>query len=259
MIVVAAVAGPVLIGIDPNSIDVTARMQSPSAEHLLGTDSLGRDLLARLLQGARVSLMICLAAVTLATLIGSLIGIVSGYIGGVVDLFAARLIDLFFAIPTLLVAIAVVAALGPSILTTIVAIATAYSPTYARVIRGAVVSVRDRPFVESSRVAGASTSRILRLDIVPAIRPVMIVQSTALVGAALIDEAALGFLGLGVQPPTSSWGSLLSASRDVLLFHPGLALIPGLAVVVTVIASNLIGEGIRAAGDPRLAQRGAEA
>jgi ABC-type dipeptide/oligopeptide/nickel transport system permease subunit len=258
---IAAVAllGPFLVTADPNTINAGARLQPPSAEHLLGTDSLGRDTLSRLVHGARVSLLICFAAVALATSVGTLTGVTSGYIGGRVDLVLARIIDLFFAVPSLLIAIAIVAAFGPSIATTVAAIGISYCPAYARVIRGAVVGVRDRTFVEASKVSGASPLRILRLDVLPTIRPVIVVQSTVLVGSALIDEAALGFLGLGVQPPTASWGSMLSASREVLLFHPALALLPGIAVVITVIATNLIGERISAAGDPRLAQQGSGA
>jgi ABC-type dipeptide/oligopeptide/nickel transport system permease subunit len=256
LVVLAAVIGPRLINVDPNAIDLRHQFAGPSPSHPLGTDSLGRDVLARLLNGARASLFICLAAVFVATILGHALGLAAGYAGGLVDLTLGRVIDLLFAIPSLLIAIAIAAALGPSISTVVIAIGVSYCPSYARIVRASVVGVRDRGYVEASRVTGAGWWRILRLDVLPGILPVSVVQSTTLVASALIDEAGLGFLGVGVQPPAASWGSMLADSRSVLLYSPFLALVPAIALVIAVLAVNLVGDGLAGARDPRLSIRG---
>jgi ABC-type dipeptide/oligopeptide/nickel transport system permease subunit len=255
VLVVIALGGPVLVRVDPNSIDVAARFSGPTAAHPLGTDDLGRDTLARLIYGSRMSLFIAVCAATLGTVIGQVVGLVSGFLGGWVDILVMRVVDLFFAIPTLLVAIGIVALFGASATTTILALGFAYAPFYARLIRGAVVGVRSRTYVDASRVLGSSGLRLLRADILPGVLPIALVQSTALLGYALVDEASLGFLGLGVQPPDASWGAMINAGRQFVFQAPWLTLIPGLAVIIAVFAINLTGDGLRDALDPRSSQR----
>lgn len=250
-----AVAGPFLVAGDPNRIDVANRFAGPSLGHPLGTDDLGRDTLSRLIHGARMSLMIALVATTLGTVFGHLIGLLSGFVGGWVDVIVMRIVDLFFAIPTLLVAIGIVALFGASATTTILALGIAYTPFYARLVRGSVVGVRSRPYVDASRVLGSRGLRLLRSDILPGVLPIALVQSTALLGYALVDEASLGFLGLGVQPPDASWGAMINAGRQFIFQAPWLTLIPGVAVLVAVFAINLVGDGLREAVDPRASQR----
>ena len=249
------ILGPLVIATDPNAIDVAHRFAAPSATHLLGTDDLGRDMLTRIVHGSRTSLLISFAAVTMGTILGHVIGLVSGYAGGRVDLIVMRIVDLFFAIPTLLVAIGIVALFGASVTTTILALGIAYTPLYARIVRAAVVNVRSRTYVEAARVLGARGARILWTDILPGVLPVALVQSTALLGYALVDEASLGFLGLGVQPPEASWGAMINSGRQFIYQAPWLALLPGAAVIIAVFAINLIGDGFRDAADPRSSQR----
>ena len=255
VLLVIALLGPMLVTLDPNAIDTSSRFAGPSAKHWLGTDDLGRDTLARLIHGSRMSLFIAVVSATLGTILGATIGLVSGFLGGWVDVVAMRVVDLFFAIPTLLVAIGIVALFGASATTTILALGIAYTPFYSRLVRGAVVGVRSRTYVDASRVLGSSGFRLLRADILPGVLPIALVQSTALLGYALVDEASLGFLGLGVQPPDASWGSMINAGRQFVFQAAWLTLIPGAAVLVAVFAINLTGDGLRDALDPRSSQR----
>lgn len=255
LLVGAAVLGPMLLPLDPNAIDVRARFAGPSAAHWLGTDDLGRDTFTRLVHGSRMSLVIAAMSAILGTVLGVTLGILTGFLGGWVDVAGMRIVDLFFAIPTLLVAIGIVALFGPSATTTILALGIAYTPLYARLVRGAVVGARSRTYVDASRVLGARGARLLRTDILPAILPIALVQTTALMGFALVDEASLGFLGLGVQPPDASWGQMINAGRQFIFQAPWLTLIPGLAVILAVFSINLIGDGMRDALDPRASLR----
>ena len=255
ILVLIALLGPIAIRTDPNQIDVAHRFSGPTSTHLLGTDELGRDTLTRLVFGSRMSLFIAAMAALLGTTIGLSIGLVSGFIAGWVDVVLMRIVDLFFAIPTLLVAIGIVALFGASATTTILALGIAYGPLYARLIRGAVFGLRSRPYVDASRVLGSAGLRLLRNDILPGVMPIALVQSTALLGYALLDEAALGFLGLGVQPPDASWGQMINGGRQFIFQAPWLTIIPGLVVIVAVFAINLTGDGLRDILDPRSSQR----
>ncbi|MFN8518632.1 MAG: ABC transporter permease [Chloroflexota bacterium] len=259
LLIGTAVLGPMLLPLDPNAIDIRARFAGPSAAHWLGTDDLGRDTFTRLVHGSRMSLLIAAVSAILGTVLGVTLGVVTGFLGGWVDVTGMRVVDLFFAIPTLLVAIGIVALFGPSATTTILALGIAYTPLYARLVRGAVVGARSRTYVDASRVLGARGMRLLRTDILPSILPIALVQTTALLGFALVDEASLGFLGLGVQPPDASWGQMINAGRQFIFQAPWLTLIPGLAVILAVFAINLIGDGMRDALDPRASQRVGEA
>lgn len=254
-LVLMAIFGPMLLPGDPNDIDVRARFAGPSWEHPLGTDDLGRDTFLRLVHGSRMTLLIAVFSALLGTILGVTLGVLTGYLGGIADMIGMRFVDLFFAIPTLLVAIGIVALFGPSATTTILALGIAYGPFYARLVRGSVVGVRSRTYVDASRVLGSRGWRLLRTDILPAILPIALVQSTALLGFALVDEASLGFLGLGVQPPDASWGSMINAGRQFIFQAPWLTLIPGFAVIVAVFAVNLIADGLRDRFDPRASLR----
>lgn len=255
LLVGTAVLGPMLLPLDPNAIDVRARFAGPSTAHWLGTDDLGRDTFTRLVHGSRMSLFIAALSAILGTVLGVTLGVVTGFLGGWVDVTGMRVVDLFFAIPTLLVAIGIVALFGPSATTTILALGIAYTPLYARLVRGVLVGVRSRTYVDASRVLGARGFRLLRTDILPSILPIALVQTTALLGFALVDEASLGFLGLGVQPPDASWGQMINAGRQFIFQAPWLTIIPGIAVILAVFAINLIGDGMRDALDPRASQR----
>jgi ABC-type dipeptide/oligopeptide/nickel transport system permease subunit len=250
-----AALGPVLLSGDPNAIDVSNRFAGPSLAHLLGTDDLGRDTALRLVHGSRMSLVIAALSALMGTALGITFGVLTGFLGGVVDSLGMRIVDLLFAIPTLLVAIGIVALFGPSATTTILALGIAYTPFYTRLVRGAVVGVRSRPYVDASRVLGSSGFRLLRTDILPAIVPIVLVQTTALLGFALVDEASLGFLGLGVQPPDASWGAMINAGRQFIIQAPWLTLLPGLVVITAVFAINLVGDGLRDHLDPRTSLR----
>ncbi|MEO3857283.1 ABC transporter permease [Acrocarpospora sp. B8E8] len=245
LVLLTIAIGPWLIGKDPYAIDVGNRFAGPSAAHWLGTDELGRDVASRIAHGARATALIALGAVALATAVAIPLGVLTGFLGGWVDLVVTRVVDLFFAIPSLLVAIGVVGLFGPSLTTTILALGLSYWPFYTRLIRAAVVGIRSRPYVDAARVLGASRLRVIRTDILTGLVPLVLVQTTVLLGFAILDEAALGFLGLGVQPPQASWGSRLAESREFILAHPELALVAGVPIVLAVFAMNLLSDSLR--------------
>ena len=239
---VLAVLAPWVAPRDPDVID-TARRLSPilTAGHPLGTDEFGRDLLSRLLFGARISLVVGLTATALAALVGSLCGLLAGFIGRWVDQLIMRSIDTLLAFPYFLLAVAIIAALGPGLVNGMVAVAVVNIPFYGRIVRATVLSVKQTDYVESARALGISE---LRLPLIVAI--------TLNVGGMITALAGLSFLGLGVQPPTSDWGSMLSASRQYLNVAPHVAALPGMAIFLTVLGFNLLGDGLRDALDPRL-------
>jgi peptide/nickel transport system permease protein len=256
VIAVTVVLGPVVMTRDPNAIEVANRFAAVTGRNPLGTDQLGRDTLTRLIYGGRTSLVIAILSASLGTLLALILGLISGFSGGWIDVVVMRVVDLFFAIPTILLAIGIVALFGASAQTVIVALGIAYAPFYSRLVRGAVVSVRSRAYVDASRVLGSKGFRLLRADILPGVLPIAIVQSTVLLGYALVDEASLGFLGLGVQPPTASWGAMINDGRQFIFEDPWLTIIPGAAVIAAVLAINLASDGLRDAFDPRVSQRG---
>lgn len=247
--------GPIVVGGDPTSIDIRAAFAFPSSAHLLGTDELGRDTFTRLVHGSRQSLIIAVAATTLATTAGVVIGSTAGFLGGWVDVFVMRVVDVFHAIPSLLVAIGIVAMFGRTAPSIILALGIGYAPLFIRLVRGSVVDVRSRPYVDAARVLGASGLRLLVNEILPGVRPIVIMQATYILGHALVDEASLGFLGIGIQPPDASWGSMINSGRRLIFDAPWLTLIPGIAVVVAVFAFNLLGDSLRDVADPRTSQR----
>jgi peptide/nickel transport system permease protein len=243
---------PWLAPYDPNFIDIQQILQPPSAAHWMGTDSLGRDVLSRIIYGARISLKVGFVAVGLATLIGVVLGALAGYYGGWVDNLLMRLVDLMLCFPTFFLILAVIAVLEPSIWNIMVIIGLTSWMGVARLVRAEFLSLREREFIQAARALGARDGRIIFRHLLPnALAPVM-VSATLGVAGAILTESALSFLGLGVQPPTPSWGNILTAGKDNIEIAWWLSVFPGLAIIITVLAYNLLGEGIREAIDPRL-------
>ncbi|MCX5890098.1 MAG: ABC transporter permease [Deltaproteobacteria bacterium] len=247
-----ALLAPWLAPYDPNFIDLKQVLMPPSPAHLLGTDTLGRDVLSRVIFGARISLLVGFVAVGIATLIGVLVGALAGYYGGAMDALLMRLVDLMLCFPTLFLILAVIAVLGPSIWNIMVVIGVTGWMGVARLVRAEFLSLREREFVMAVRALGASDARLIWRHLLPnALTPVM-VSATLGVAGAILTESALSFLGLGVQPPTPSWGNILTMGKDNIEIAWWLSVFPGLAILVTVMSYNLLGEGIREAVDPRL-------
>ncbi len=248
----SALAAPFLAPYGPTDQVLTARLKPPSLAHLLGTDQLGRDIYSRLLFGARISLTVGLVVVTTAGIFGTLVGLVAGYAGGLMDEFLMRLTDVFFAFPPLILAMAIAGALGPSLNNAMIAIAVVTWPVYARLVRGQVLSLREREFVIAARSVGASPARILWRHLLPNTLAPILVQASFDMGGAILSAAGLSFIGFGAQPPTPEWGVMISEGRKFISGQPWLSLFPGLAILLTVAAFNLIGDGVRDVLDPRL-------
>ena len=251
LVVGGALAAPMLAPADPLAMG-PRRFALPSASALLGTDQFGRDLLSRLLFGARVSMIVSFSAVGLAACIGGAIGLVAGYFEGRADHWLMRGIDVLMAFPSLLLALAVVATFGASLGNLIAAITIAYVPIFSRVVRGTVLSVKQNEYVAASRALGAGDIRLMTRAILPNVLAPVIVQATFNLSTAIMIEAALSFLGLGVQPPAPSWGTMLSEARNFMELDPWLAIAPGSAITVAVLGFNLFGDGLRDLLDPRL-------
>ena len=233
------------------AVDVVNRLQPPSGEHWFGTDELGRDVLSRVVLGAAVSLRVGLVAVGIALVAGTTVGLLAGYLRGWVDDVLMRAMDVLFAFPAILMAIAVLAILGPGATNAMIAIGVVYTPIFARVTRAAVLTVREEVYVRASRSVGASDARILLRHVLPNAAPPIIVQTSISLAFAVLAEAALSFLGLGTQPPTPSWGRMLAEGRGFLELAWWMALFPGLAIVLVVLAFNLLGDSLRDVLDPR--------
>lgn len=251
MLVAGAASAPWLAPSSPTVGTLRDRTQPPSREHLLGTDQLGRDILSRILWGARLSLFLGIGATGLALIVGSAAGLVAGYEGGLLESLSMRAVDILLAFPLYLVALIVIAILGPSFTNTVFAVAIATTPTFARLARGETLALRDREYVDAARALGVPRTRILYRHILPnIISPLMVVASLA-VGNAILVEASLSFLGLGPSPPTPSWGLMINDGLQVLRSAFWVPLFPGLAITITVLGFNLLGDGIRDALDPR--------
>lgn len=230
------------------------RLKGPSAEHWLGTDEFGRDIFARLVHGARVSLKVGIIAVGISIILGGILGALAGFYGGKIDNIVMRVMDVFLAVPSILLAIAIVSALGPSILNLMVAISISSVPSYARIVRASVLSIRDQEFVEAARAIGANNARIIFRHIIPNSLAPVIVQGTLGVASAILSTAGLSFIGLGIQPPAPEWGSMLSGGRQYLRYAWWVTTFPGVAIMITILSLNLLGDGLRDALDPRLKQ-----
>lgn len=232
--------------------NVKNKLQGPSAEHIFGTDGFGRDILARIVYGARYSLIIGFSATIASLTIGSTIGCIAGYFGGKIDNILMRIMDMFIAIPSTLMAIAVVSALGPSLTNLIIAITIGDIPGYARIIRSAVLSIKDNEFVEASVAVGGSSFHIVMTHIFPNTLAALIVQATLGVGYAILTASGLSYLGLGISPPDPEWGAMLSEGQKHIRYSPHVVIFPGLAIVATVLSLNLLGDALRDAIDPTL-------
>jgi ABC-type dipeptide/oligopeptide/nickel transport system permease subunit len=251
-----AILGPVLLRNNPSSDyayqDLINSFAPPSAEHWLGTDYLGRDIFVRLVAGARYTLLIGFAAVAAGLALGVPLGALSGYIGGWFDLIVQRIVDIFLAFPSFLLALALVAALGPGIRNLVIAVALTSFPRFVRLLRASVLSVKQMPYVEAARALGIPSRRILFREVMPNSISPIIVQATLEMGHAILTASGLGFLGLGVKEPAPEWGGMLGASRDFLFSYPNLVTFPGVCIVIVVLALNLVGDGLRDVLDPRL-------
>lgn len=250
--IVAALAGPVLWPHDPATQELARRLEAPSLSHPLGLDELGRDILARLLRGARISLLVGLSVVSVSSTVGMLFGSIAGYFGGRVDDVISRVIDVLMAFPGILLAIALVAVLGPSLVNVVLALSIIGWVGYARLVRGQALRAREFEFVQAARASGAGAARIVLRHILPTAIPAVVVQATLGMAGAIIAEAALSFLGLGVQPPTPSWGTMLDAGRAHIFDAPHLTIFPGLAIATLVLGFNFLGDGLRDRVDPKM-------
>jgi peptide/nickel transport system permease protein len=251
----AAVFAPLISPADPLFMDFDALMQPPSAQHLTGTDSLGRDNLSRIIWGGRVSLQVGVLSMAIATVVGVSAGLAAGYYGRWVDTVIMRMVDAILAFPALLLAILMVAVLGPSLRNAMLAIAVAFIPSFARVTRANTLSIREKEYVEGARAIGASGVRIMLRTILPNTLSTVIVQVSLGMSYAILIEAGLSFLGLGIQPPTPSWGYMLATGREFITLAWWLTTFPGLAIFLTVLSWNFIGDGLREALDPRQHRR----
>ena len=249
--IAVAVAAPLVAPYDPLATDWRAVRKPPSALHLFGTDELGRDVLERLIWGARASLMAGLLSVSIAVGVSVPLGLVSGYLGGAVDGLLMRVIDAMLAIPFLILAIALAAFLGPNLTNAMIAIGVAQTPIFTRLTRGQVLAVKHEDYIEAARAVGNSYLRIMLRHILPNVLVPILVQATLAIAAAIIAEAALSFLGLGQQPPAPSWGSMLNTATHFISQAPWMAVWPGLAIFSLVLSFNLLGDGLRDALDPR--------
>jgi peptide/nickel transport system permease protein len=256
ILAVIALLAPLIAPANPLKQVLSTRLKPPSADHWLGTDQLGRDVLSRMIYGARISLLIGTVVVGLAASVGTFVGLVAGYVGGWLDEGLMRLTDVFLAFPALILAMAISGALGPSLTNAMIAIAVVSWPVYARLVRAQVLSLREREYVEAARGLGASAQRIVWQHILPNTLAPLLVQASFDMGGAILSAAGLSFIGFGTQPPTAEWGVMISEGRNYIATHSWLSLFPGLAILLTVAAFNLIGDGLRDALDPRL--RGTE-
>lgn len=231
--------------------DLEHMFETPSARHLLGTDEFGRDILSRLIYGARVSLQVGFIAVSIALLAGGTLGAAAGYYGGRIDNVIMRVMDVLLSIPQTLLAIAIAASLGPGLLNLMIAVGISATPRYARIVRSSVLSIRGMEFIEAAHAVGSSDFRIIMKHIIPNSMAPIIVQSTLGVASAILNAAGLSFIGLGIQPPNPEWGAMLSGGRQYIRDYPHLTLYPGLTIMITILALNFLGDGLRDALDPK--------
>jgi peptide/nickel transport system permease protein len=251
LFVVLALLAPFVAPYDPAAQSWTSVRKAPSALHLFGTDDLGRDVLSRIIHGARASLLAGVISVAIALAIGVPLGLLAGYVGGFIDALISRITDAMLAIPFLILAIALAAFLGPSLQNAMIAIGITTTPIFIRLTRAQVMAVKVEDYVEAARAVGNPAWRVALVHVLPNILPSLMVQASLSIAAAIIAEAALSFLGLGQQPPAPSWGSMLNAAQRFLVSAPWMAVWPGLAIFLTVVSFNLLGDGLRDALDPR--------
>jgi ABC-type dipeptide/oligopeptide/nickel transport system permease subunit len=252
LLALTATLAPWLAPHDPTRQSLIEKRARPGAKYVLGADEFGRDILSRVIYGSRVALLVGVLSVAIALGGGLVLGTTAGFVGGWLDALMMRAIDILLAFPYLLLALAIVAALGPGALNTTIAVGIWGVPAVTRIVRGSVLALRETEYVGAARALGAPATALLRRHILPNVLPGLIVYATLFMANAILLEAALSFLGLGVQPPTASWGLMVSTGRDVLLVAPHVATVPGVAIMVAVLGFNLVGDGLRDALDPRL-------
>lgn len=249
LMLMVAITGPIWVPYGVNAVDISKMLVGPSSEHLFGTDELGRDIFTRVVLASGVSMQVSIASVAIALTLGATAGMLSGYFGRWADAILMRVVDVMFAFPVLLLALAVVAILGPGVNTVIIAIAVVYTPIFARIARSATVAVVQEPYIKASQVTGARASRILLQHVLPNIAAPLIVQTSVSLAFAILSEAALSFLGLGAQPPEPTWGRMLFDAKGYLLQAWWMAVLPGIIVLITVLSFNLLGDSLRDALD----------
>jgi peptide/nickel transport system permease protein len=252
LIILAGVLAPVLAPYSPYEQHNVDQLLGPSRVYPLGTDEFGRDVLSRVLFGARISIQVAAISVSIGLVIGGILGLIASYFGGIWDLVIMRFIDILFAFPAILLAIAVLALLGPSLVNVMIAIGIIFIPIFTRVIRAAGLVIVQEQYVEASRASGAGHLRIMLSHMLPNALPPILVQTTLAISYAILSEAALSFLGLGAQPPEPSWGTMLNAGRGFMTFAPWTSMAPGVAIFFAVLGFNVLGDGLRDILDPRL-------
>jgi peptide/nickel transport system permease protein len=251
-LIFVAIFADVIAPFDFRTQNLNATFVKPNATHWFGTDNFGRDIFSRVVYGSRISLQIGFIAVGIALLIGGFIGAISGYFGGVFDTLFMRLVDIMLAVPTILLAISIVAVLGPGITNLMIAVGVSSIPSYARIVRANVMSIKEMQYIEAARAMGTTNFSIILKHVIPNTLAPVIVQSTIGVAGAILSAAGLGFIGLGIQPPNPEWGSMLNAGRHFIRDYPHLTTYPGLAIMITILSLNLLGDGLRDVLDPKL-------
>jgi peptide/nickel transport system permease protein len=251
-LIIVAVMAPVLAPYDPFEQNILTRYTAPSLEHLLGTDEMGRDILSRIIYGSRISLQVGLLSVAIALVFGVSFGLIAGYYGGKLDMLIMRFMDIMLAFPSILLAIGIVAILGPQLKNAMIAIGIINVPRFARIVRSSVLSIKESEYISAARALGAGDLRIIFKHLLPNAMAPLIVQTTLSIATAILEAAALSFLGLGAQPPSPEWGAMLSDARSSLQKAPWVATFPGLAIIFGVLGFNLLGDGLRDALDPKM-------
>jgi ABC-type dipeptide/oligopeptide/nickel transport systems, permease components len=249
---ILALLGPAMVPYNPTQPDYDAILQLPSSQHLLGTDEFGRDMLSRIITGTRISLAVSLTSVFIGTVIGTVIGLTVGYYGGKYDMLVMRICDVMFAFPGILQAIAIIAIVGPGLQNVVIAVSVYSIPIFIRLVRGSTLALKNMTYVEAARAMGIPDREIIRRHIFPGTFSIILVYFTMRIGTAILIAASLSFLGLGAQPPIPEWGAMLSAGREYLTSAPHAALFPGLAILITCLAFNLFGDGLRDALDRKI-------
>lgn len=252
LFLLVALLAPVIAPYDPDAIDLFRTMEGPSREHLLGVDQFGRDMLSRIIYGARTSLLLSVVVVLLAGITGIILGVLAGYYGGIIDRATGLVVDILMTLPSIVVALGVITVIGPGLLSTMIAIGVSMVPRFVRVIRSSVLSVRQTEFVQSARSLGSRNLCIILAHVLPNSLAPVIVQGSLLTAQAVLVAAGLGFLGLGAQPPTAEWGQMLAEGRGYLRVAPHISVFPGIAIMLMVFGFNLLGDGLRDALDTRL-------
>jgi peptide/nickel transport system permease protein len=254
IVVVLAAIAPWISRYQPEAMSLASRLKPPSKDHPFGTDEMGRDVLTRILYGARISLSVAFSGVLIGGTIGTIVGLVAGYGGGRFDSITMRIMDVALAFPSILQSILIITVLGPGLQSVVVAIAIFCIPVYSRTVRGAVLSLKEMEYVEAARAIGRTETGIMFRHVLPNTLPVLIVQTSLMLASAMLVASSLSFIGLGAQPPTPEWGAMLASSRAYLRTAPWVSVFPGLAITISVLGLNLLGDGLRDLLDPRLKQ-----